>query len=86
MLATFTHIWASTYHGRRWVLLHRELVQLPLHLRQFSRTLRSHPFALVHLNDSPLIAAAWLRGGRASRSSGTSAPRSRAAARTSARA
>ena len=59
-LATFTHIWASTYHGRRWVLLLRELVQLPRHLRQFSRTLRSHPFALVHLNDSPLIAAAWL--------------------------
>ena len=59
-LATFTHIWASTYHGRRWVLLLRELAQLPLHLRQFSRTLRSRPFALVHLNDSPLIAAAWL--------------------------
>ncbi|HVS84028.1 MAG TPA: glycosyltransferase family 4 protein [Gaiellaceae bacterium] len=59
-LATFTHIWASTYHGRRWVLLLRELVNLPRHLRQFSRTLKSHPFALVHLNDSPLIAAAWL--------------------------
>ena len=60
MLATFTHIWASTYHGRRWVLLARELAQLPLHLRQFSRTLKRRPFALVHLNDSPLIAAAWL--------------------------
>ena len=59
-VATFTHIWASTYHGRRWILLVRELLRLPLHMVQFSRTLKRRPFALVHLNDSPTIAAAWL--------------------------
>jgi len=59
-IAGFTHIWASAYHGRRWLLLFRELLRLPLHVSQFSRTLNSRPFALVHLNDSPLIVAAWL--------------------------
>jgi glycosyltransferase involved in cell wall biosynthesis len=59
-VAGFTHIWASTYAGRRWALLGRELLRLPGHLGDFSATLRSNDFALVHLNDSPLIAAAWL--------------------------
>src|SRR5262249_49690652 len=28
-VAAFTHIWASTYSGRRWLLLARELARLP---------------------------------------------------------
>jgi glycosyltransferase involved in cell wall biosynthesis len=56
----FTHIWASTYRGRRWLLFGRELVRLPNHVHQFRRTLRSQRFELVHFNDSPLIPAAFL--------------------------
>ncbi len=59
-VAGFTHIWASTYRGRRWLLFLRELAQLPAHVFQFRRTLRRHRFELVHFNDSPLIPAAWL--------------------------
>src|SRR3954464_15247883 len=59
-VAGFTHIWASTYRGRRWLLFLRELSQLPAHLIQFRRTLRRDRFELVHFNDSPLIPAAWL--------------------------
>lgn len=59
-VAGFTHIWASTYRGRRWLMLVRELALLPLHAVRFRRTLRRHPFELVHLNDSPLIPAGWL--------------------------
>jgi glycosyltransferase involved in cell wall biosynthesis len=56
----FTHIWASTYRGRRWLLFARELALLPQHVIQFRRALRRHRFELVHFNDSPLIPAAWL--------------------------
>jgi glycosyltransferase involved in cell wall biosynthesis len=59
-VAGFTHIWASTYRGRRWLLFLRELSQLPAHVIQFRRTLRRDRFELVHLNDSPLIPAAWM--------------------------
>ncbi len=59
-VAGFTHIWASTYRGRRWLLFGRELVRLPSHAVQFRRTLRRQRFELVHFNDSPLIPAAWL--------------------------
>ena len=59
-VAGFTHIWASTYRGRRWLLFGRELALLPKHVIQFRRTLRRHRFELVHFNDSPLIPAAWL--------------------------
>jgi glycosyltransferase involved in cell wall biosynthesis len=59
-VAGFTHIWASSYRGRRWLLFLRELSLLPAHLWRFRRTLRRHRFALVHFNDSPLIPAAWL--------------------------
>lgn len=57
-VAGFTHIWASTYRGRRWLLFGRELARLPAHARQFRRTLRRQRFELVHFNDSPLIPAA----------------------------
>ena len=56
----FTHIWASTYRGRRWLLFGRELVRLPSHVHQFRKALRSQRFELVHFNDSPLIPAAYL--------------------------
>ena len=59
-VAGFTHIWASTYNGRRWLLFARELARLPQHVASFRRTLRHERFSLVHLNDSPLIPAAWL--------------------------
>jgi glycosyltransferase involved in cell wall biosynthesis len=59
-VAGFTHIWASTYHGRRWLLLLRELGLLPAHVFAFRRVLREGRPDLVHLNDSPLIPAAWL--------------------------
>ena len=59
-VAGFTHIWASTYRGRRWLLFARELVRLPSHAHQFRRTLRGQRFELVHFNDSPLIPAAML--------------------------
>jgi glycosyltransferase involved in cell wall biosynthesis len=59
-VAGFTHIWASTYRGRRWLLFARELALLPKHALQFRRTLRQNRFEIVHLNDSPLIPAAWL--------------------------
>jgi glycosyltransferase involved in cell wall biosynthesis len=59
-VAAFTHIWASTYHGRRWVLLGPELQALPKHVVGFRRTLRQPGFDIVHLNDSPLLPAAWL--------------------------
>lgn len=59
-VAAFTHIWASTYKGRRWLLFARELSRLPKHVLDFRRVLRTHRFALVHINDSPLIASAWM--------------------------
>jgi glycosyltransferase involved in cell wall biosynthesis len=59
-VAGFTHIWASTYRGRRWLLFARELALLPCHVIRFRRTLQRHRFELVHFNDSPLIPAAWL--------------------------
>jgi glycosyltransferase involved in cell wall biosynthesis len=65
-VASFTHIWASTYRGRRWLLLLRELGRLPAHLFTFRRVLARNRFDVVHLNDSPMIPAAWLarRAGR----------------------
>src|SRR5437868_6772075 len=56
----FTHIWASTYRGRRWLLFGRELARLPSHVHQFRKALRTQRFELVHFNDSPLIPAAYL--------------------------
>jgi glycosyltransferase involved in cell wall biosynthesis len=56
-VAAFTHIWASTYRGRRWLLFLRELFVVPAHILAFRRTLRRHAFDLVHLNDSPLLLA-----------------------------
>ena len=59
-VAAFTHIWASVYRGRRWLLFVRDLLRLPQHVHAFERTLRETRFDLVHLNDSPLVPAAFL--------------------------
>jgi glycosyltransferase involved in cell wall biosynthesis len=59
-VAAFTHIWASTYGGRRWLLLGRELSKAPGHAASFRALIRKHNFAVVHLNDSPLIGAAYM--------------------------
>lgn len=59
-VAVFTHIWASTYGGRRWLLLGRELANLPRHVVRFRSVLARGRYDLVHLNDSPLVPAAWL--------------------------
>ena len=59
-IAAFTHIWASVYRGRRWLLFGRELALLPAHAIAFRRTLRENEFDVIHLNDSPLIPAALL--------------------------
>lgn len=58
-IASFTHIWASTYRGRRWILFARELTRLRSHVRALREVLSAHDFRIVHLNDSPLVAAAW---------------------------
>jgi len=59
-VAGFTHIWASTYRGRRWLLLGRELVRLPQHIARLSAVMRGTNVSLVHLNDSPPLVAALL--------------------------
>jgi glycosyltransferase involved in cell wall biosynthesis len=59
-VSVFTHIWASSYRGRRWLLLGREAANLPRHLARFSAVLRRGGYALVHLNDSPLVPAAYV--------------------------
>jgi len=59
-VAGFTHIWASTYGGRRWLLFVREVGRLPFHLFKFDRLLKRGRFDIVHLNDSPMLPAAWL--------------------------
>ena len=42
-------------------MLGREVAALPPHLRQLERLMRTHRFPVVHLNDSPLLAAAMGR-------------------------
>ena len=54
----FQHTWDNPYAGRKWLLLGREAAALGPHLRALERLLRSRAFALVHLNDSPLLLAA----------------------------
>jgi len=57
-VSIFAHAWDSPYEGLRWLVLGREIAALPPHLRQLTRLMRQHRFPLVHLNDSPLLAAA----------------------------
>lgn len=59
-VASFTHIWASQYRGRRWLLFVREVARLTTHVPQLRSVLARNRFDLVHINDSPMIAAGWL--------------------------
>ena len=59
-VSAFTHIWASVYRGRRWMLFARELLLLVPHAISLRKVLRENRFDVVHLNDSPLITAALL--------------------------
>ena len=59
-VAAFTHIWASSYRGRRWLMLGPEGRRLIPHLRSLAQVLDEYKFPLVHLNDSPLIPAGYL--------------------------
>jgi glycosyltransferase involved in cell wall biosynthesis len=59
-VSCFTHVWASVYRGRRWVIAARELALLIPHLFALWRLLRRARVDLVHLNDSPLVPAALL--------------------------
>jgi glycosyltransferase involved in cell wall biosynthesis len=59
-VSIFAHAWDSPYEGLRWLVLGREIASLPAHLKQLDKLMRTHRFPLVHLNDSPLLAAAWV--------------------------
>ena len=59
-VAAFTHIWASSYQGRRWLMLGAEGRRLLPHLRALDALMKRYRFPLVHLNDSPLVPAAWV--------------------------
>jgi glycosyltransferase involved in cell wall biosynthesis len=59
-VSIFAHAWDSPYEGLRWLVVGRELSSLRPHLKQLNRLMREHRFPLVHLNDSPLLGAAWV--------------------------
>src|SRR5438045_402156 len=59
-VAVFTHIWASKYQGRRWLMVGAEGRRLLPHLRALDALMKRYRFPLVHLNDSPLLPAAWV--------------------------
>src|SRR5581483_11843148 len=58
-VSIFAHAWDSPYEGLRWLVLSREVASLRPHLRELDKLMRTHRFPLVHLNDSPLLAAAY---------------------------
>ena len=53
----FTHTWDVQYRGLRWLVFVRELLSLPGHARRLRRLLRELDPAIVHLNDSVLLAS-----------------------------
>ena len=53
----FTHTWDVQYRGLRWLVALRELSWVPAHVRALRRLLRELQPALVHLNDSVLLAS-----------------------------
>jgi glycosyltransferase involved in cell wall biosynthesis len=54
---SFTHTWDVQYHGLRWLVLGREALSLPAHVRRLGGILRDIRPELVHLNDSVLLAS-----------------------------
>src|SRR4051812_45985779 len=59
-VAAFTHIWASSYRGRRWLMVGVEARRLIPHVRELDDVFDRYRFPLVHLNDSPLVPAAYV--------------------------
>jgi glycosyltransferase involved in cell wall biosynthesis len=59
-VAGLTHVWASRYRGARWLVAAAEAARLVPHVLALRRLLRRGGFDVVHLNDSPLVAAAFL--------------------------
>jgi glycosyltransferase involved in cell wall biosynthesis len=59
-VSIFAHAWDSPYEGLRWLVVGREIATLPPHLSQLQRLMRAHRYPVVHLNDSPLLAAAMV--------------------------
>jgi glycosyltransferase involved in cell wall biosynthesis len=53
----FTHTWDVQYRGLRWLVAVRELLWVPAHRRALRKLLRELQPALVHLNDSVLLAS-----------------------------
>ena len=53
----FTHTWDVQYRGLRWLVAVRELSRATAHRRALRRLLRELRPALVHLNDSVLLAS-----------------------------
>ena len=53
----FTHTWDVQYRGLRWLVAVRELLWAPAHRRALRRLLQELRPALVHLNDSVLLAS-----------------------------
>ena len=56
----FTHTWDVQYRGLRWLVLVREALAVPVHARRLRRLLRDLDPAIVHLNDSVLLASGFL--------------------------
>ena len=56
----FAHAWDSPYSGIRWLILGREILRLPAHLVAFNHVMRKGRYPIVHLNDSPLLPAAFI--------------------------
>ena len=63
----FTHTWDVQYRGLRWLVLVRELLALPGHARRLRRLLRELDPAIVHLNDSVMLASGLLGHRRGAR-------------------
>jgi glycosyltransferase involved in cell wall biosynthesis len=59
-VSIFAHAWDSPYEGFRWLVLGREVASLPGHLRSLDRLIREQRFGIVHLNDAPLLPAAFV--------------------------
>ena len=56
----FTHTWDVQYRGLRWLVLVREALSFPGHARRLARLLRELDPAIVHLNDSVMLASGLL--------------------------
>ena len=56
----FTHTWDVQYRGLRWLVFLREVLSLPGHARRLRGLLRELDPAIVHLNDSVLLASGFL--------------------------